>query len=448
MTELTHTSATSATSKIDSYMGVLDLLNTMDIGGIILDEKGVVLALNEAMQRHCRAIPDLKLGVPFGERFAEAIEKGVVSSVASLKEADPSARTTDTKEQAGDSPNSALQEVRFEDGHAVLVSRTSVGSDLTLSACMDTSSLIAAHRGHAVAMQRLADAQRLAATAVLAGGIAHDLGNLLSVIRGNVSFLEGDLAELPDLPPKARRSLNRILESCSRGGKMVSSLLSLSHPQGETSAPSALLLSKAVVEFTELMELAMPSAVRFSWATSPDPLPVVLDSVYLQQILSNFCINAVRAIERRENKDAAEKTGEIFVMTERLTLPSAGSLAERLPSFVSPDKRRAGHWERRVSGSPISGKVARLSVWDNGIGMSSAQLVRLFRPLHTPTLPAPSPEADEENAFFFHKSTFGGAGLGLVMCAYLVAESGGALLLESAQGEGTVASVFWELAES
>ena len=487
-----------ADGQIGSYIGVLQLLDTMDIGGILLDDKGTVLALNAAMQKHCRAIPDLKPGVAFQERFAEAMAKGVVSSVASLKAATPSLGTsslgrgeetgrgkeTGKGEEAALSgagtsaaSDTALQEVRFEDGHAVLVSRTSVGSDMTLSACMDTSSLIAAHRAHAAAMQRLADAQRLAATAVLAGGIAHDLGNLLSVIRGNVSFLEGDLAELPDLPPKARRSLNHILESCTRGGKMVSSLLSLSRRQGEDPRPKQLPLSEAVVEFTELMEPAMPNGVRFSWATSPEPLSVVLDPVYLQQILSNFCINAARAVERRQYNGTANGTvngtangtapqvGEVFVMTERLSVPAKGSLSERLPSFVARGKGTANrvqsahqtaHWSRRVTGSLVSGPVARLAVWDNGTGISQSQLVSLFRPIHTAPVPAQgTAEATgreqasetESNSFFFHKSTFGGAGLGLAMCAYLVAESGGALLLESAEGEGTVASVFWELVE-
>ena len=465
-----------ADGQIGSYIGVLQLLDTMDIGGILLDDKGTVLALNAAMQKHCRAIPDLKPGVAFQERFAEAMAKGVVSSVASLKAATPSLNPEEAAPSGAGTAtasDTALQEVRFEDGHAVLVSRTSVGSDMTLSACMDTSSLIAAHRAHAAAMQRLADAQRLAATAVLAGGIAHDLGNLLSVIRGNVSFLEGDLAELPDLPPKARRSLNHILESCTRGGKMVSSLLSLSHRQGEDPRPKQLPLSEAVVEFTELMEPAMPNGVRFSWATSPEPLSVVLDPVYLQQILSNFCINAARAVERRQYNGTANgiangtapQVGEVFVMTERLSVPAKGSLSERLPSFVARGKGTANraqsahqttHWSRRVTGSLVSGPVARLAVWDNGTGISQSQLVSLFRPIHTAPVPAQgTAEATgreqasetESNSFFFHKSTFGGAGLGLAMCAYLVAESGGALLLESAEGEGTVASVFWELVE-
>ena len=482
------TEGESANGQIGSYIGVLQLLDTMDIGGILLDGKGMVLALNEAMQRHCRAIPDLKPGVAFQERFSEAIAQGVVLSMSSLKEATPSFGTGATGvegAQATAPSKNALQEVRFEDGHAVLVSRTNVGDDMTLSACMDASSLIAAHRSHAAAMQRLADAQRLAATAVLAGGIAHDLGNLLSVIRGNVSFLEGDLAELPDLPVKARRSLNHILESCSRGGKMVSSLLSLSHPQGEDSEPKQLPLSKAVVEFTELMEPAMPNGVHFSWATAPEPLSVVLDPVYLQQILSNFCINAARAVERRQGNSTnpqganpqgtnlqganpqganlqganpqgtAKKTGEVFVMTERLTLPTHGSLAERLPSFVSKRQGRANgvhstNWARRVTGTLVSGPVARLAVWDNGTGMTQSQLISLFRPIHAPSASAQGAAKGEsdKNEFFFHKSTFGGAGLGLAMCAYLVAESGGALLLESAEGEGTVASVFWELAEA
>jgi signal transduction histidine kinase len=234
-------------------------------------------------------------------------------------------------------------------------------------------------RARARAELELIRAQRFESLALLAGGLSHDLRNLLQPL-----LLAGDtLEDYADDPRLAR--LGTLVRDCGRRGlEMVSSMLSFA--RGARRAEQVRL--GALLEALKLlMQGSVPRAINMQVDIFDPDVAFEGNHTELQQCLLNLCLNAIQAMP---------DGGHLHVETAQANLPE--------DFFVEGEQ-------------PLPGRYLRLSVIDTGAGMQPEVLQRLFEP------------------FFTTKEA--GTGLGLLSCKRIVASHGGLMRVRSKVGEGT-----------
>ncbi|GEJ58894.1 ATP-binding protein [Anaeromyxobacter diazotrophicus] len=230
--------------------------------------------------------------------------------------------------------------------------------------------------------EQLRHAQKLEAVGQLAGGVAHDFNNLLTAILSCARMIEG---ELPDGHP-ARQDAAEIVAASERAAALTRQLLAFSRRQ--RLAPQPIALADVVRGLEKMLRRLLGEAVA---------LEVVLearggasaDPGQLEQVIVNLAVNA---------RDAMPGGG-------RLTI----TVSEREGAVPA-----SGH----DPGLP-AGPLSVLSVKDSGAGMDAELQARIFEP------------------FFTTKAAGKGTGLGLSTVYGIVAQSGGAIRVRSAPGEGS-----------
>lgn len=240
------------------------------------------------------------------------------------------------------------------------------------------------------AQERLAHAQRMEALGQLAGGIAHDFNNVLQAVQGGAALLDSHARD----GEAVRRIARMVGEAAERGSAVTRRLLAFSRRgdlRAEPVAPAPLLRGLAeVLSHT----LGGGIAVRVE---APDGLPGLLaDRGQLETVLVNLATNG---------RDAMEGQG---------TLTLAAAAEEAGPGH--PAGLRPGAY-------------VRLVVADTGAGMTPEVLSRAAEP------------------FFTTKPTGQGTGLGLAMAKGFAEQSGGAMAIRSARGEGTEVTLWLPVAD-
>jgi PAS domain S-box-containing protein len=237
--------------------------------------------------------------------------------------------------------------------------------------------------------ERLRRAQRMEAVGRLAGGVAHEVNNMMTIILGFSDLL----AAAANLPSKLRRDVDEIQKAAIRTARITQQLLAFSRQQNLQ--PTQILLGEVVAEMASVLRHLLPANIRVETVISPVRASVRADRAQLDQVLINLAFNA---------RDA---------------MPMAGTL--RLESgsrwFDAEDGRRL------IGVLVTSGQYAVLSVSDTGHGMDPATLARIFEP------------------FFTTKTTGEGTGLGLATVYGIVKQSGGFVWAESTPGMGTTFTV-------
>jgi len=237
--------------------------------------------------------------------------------------------------------------------------------------------------------ERLHRAQRMEAVGRLAGGVAHEVNNMMTIILGF-----GDLlARATDLPGDRRREVEEILKAAVRAGKITTQLLAFSRQQ--VLHPADLRLADVVEDVVPVLRLMLPANVRVETGSGPDSSVVKADRTQLEQVLINLTFNA---------RDAMPGGGAIRVTTDSRWLTEADGL--------------------RLIGVPIStGQYGLISVTDTGYGMDADTVNRVFEP------------------FFTTKDVGQGTGLGLSTVYGIVKQSGGYVWVESEPSRGTTFTV-------
>jgi signal transduction histidine kinase len=246
-----------------------------------------------------------------------------------------------------------------------------------------------ARRASRRAEAELIRAQRFESLAMLAGGLSHDLRNLLQPL-----LLAGDsLQDYQDDPRLAR--LGKLVRDCGkRGLDMVQSMLSFA--RGARRAEQV-RLGELFNAFDLLMQGSVPRSVAMELAIDDPELSFEGNHTELQQCLLNLCLNAIQAMP---------DGGKLRIETSQAELPA--------------DFFMAGE-------QPHSGRYLRISVIDSGPGMDNAVLEHLFEP------------------FFTTKET--GTGLGLMSCKRIVGSHGGVMRVDSVPGRGTRFDLYIPLEE-
>jgi PAS domain S-box-containing protein len=230
---------------------------------------------------------------------------------------------------------------------------------------------------------QVASVQRLEGLGVLAGGIAHDLNNLLTAVLGNAA-----LARTPD-GGEAQEFLARIEAAAARASELCAQLLA--YAGGGRVEHKAVDLSVLVGEVSRLMEVTMAPGVRLNLDLAEAAPAVEGDPAPLRQVLMNLVVNAAEAVGRGP--------GEVTVRTGTVRMTRA-DLA------------------RTYDGAELTpGEYAFLEVTDTGCGMDLETRERMFEP------------------FFTTKAA--GRGLGMSAVRGIVRAHGGALGVTSAPGKGS-----------
>jgi len=245
--------------------------------------------------------------------------------------------------------------------------------------------------------QRLEDqfrqAQKMESIGTLVGGIAHDFNNMLAAIDGNIYLASQSMDDRADL----EKRLQSIEMLSSRAAEIVRQLLA--YARKDLVMMEALSLNACMEEAYELTRSSVPENIAYRYEGWHELLKIRGDVTQLQQILMNLINNARKAVEDRAK-------------------PAISCTVSR----VMADKkfmRRHSH----LSGNDL----ARITVQDNGAGISSDNLEKVFEP------------------FFTTRSVGEGTGLGLSMVYGSVQRHGGAIEVESRLGEGSSFHIFLPL---
>ncbi|HOD64544.1 MAG TPA: PAS domain S-box protein, partial [Smithellaceae bacterium] len=241
--------------------------------------------------------------------------------------------------------------------------------------------------------ERLRRAEKMEALGQLAGGVAHDLNNVLGVLSGYSELL---LAEIPE-GQKARRHVEKILQSTEKGAAIIQDLLTLAR-RG--------VISEEVIQVNDIISgfTKTPAfenirdyhpGVSFRMDCDPNLLNIKGSPVHLEKTLMNLVSNAAESISGE---------GEVVIRTENRYL----------------DKAIVGYDEVR------EGDYVVLSVSDTGTGISDEHREKIFEPFYT-------------------KKAMGrsGTGLGLTIVWGTVKDHNGYIDVSSRVGEGTTFTLYF-----
>ena len=226
-------------------------------------------------------------------------------------------------------------------------------------------------------------AQKMEAIGRLAGGVAHDFNNSLTVISGWTEVL---LQECPEDSP-TRERLTEIAKAGAQAASLTRQLLAFSRKQ--VVQPVALDLNAAIRDADKLLRRLVGEDIALVTQLDCSDAQVLADPGQIHQVIANLVVNA---------RDAMPQGGTITLETADVTL-------ERADPALPP-------------GSP-PGPYVRFSITDTGIGMDEQTRGRIFEP------------------FFTTKSLGHGTGLGLSTVYGVVRQVGGWIDVESTPGQGT-----------
>jgi two-component system, cell cycle sensor histidine kinase and response regulator CckA len=233
-------------------------------------------------------------------------------------------------------------------------------------------------------------AERMEAVARVAGGVAHEVNNMMTVITGFSGFLEG---AIPSEDPRAE-DLAEIRRAADRAAGITRQLLAYSRQQ--LLQPTVLDLRLLVRESLPMLSRLIGPDIAVEVRAPDEPANVRADRSQLSQVLVNLVLNA---------RDAMGARGRLSLTTERIA--------------IEPDQRLHPPGVRMVPG-----RYVRLIVGDTGHGMDPATRARVFEP------------------FFTTKPAGQGSGLGLATVYGIVKQSGGYIWAYSEPGQGTSFKIY------
>ena len=233
----------------------------------------------------------------------------------------------------------------------------------------------------------LARAHKLESLTHLTSGLAHDFNNILTVVIGNLAAL----AQAQPDDAATGEYVQPALAAARRGADLVKGMLSFARRQPlEASAVSVGALIETVAG---LVQRVLPETLRLQLDVGTTPLWTWIDAMLLEQALINLVFNA---------RDACGADGRVVLR----------ACATRIDAHVAAPLQLSG------------GDCIRIDVQDNGSGMDAYTQAHMFDP------------------FFTTKRAGQGTGLGMAVVYGFIKQSGGAIDVHSAPGQGTTVSLW------
>ncbi len=238
------------------------------------------------------------------------------------------------------------------------------------------------------AQEQLHQSQKMESVGRLAGGVAHDFNNMLSVIMGHVELAQMD----ENVSPSLKENMGAIAFAADRSAKLTRQLLAFARKQ--TIAPHVLDLNKTVEATLQMLRRLIGEDMELVWNPGSGVWPVLMDPVQIDQMLTNLAVNA---------RDAISGHGRIVIET-------ANAVLDETAGAAFADAR--------------PGKYTVLAVSDNGKGMDAEEQAHAFEPFYTT------------------KSKGHSTGLGLATVFGIVKQNKGFIHLRSEEGKGTEFTVY------
>lgn len=239
--------------------------------------------------------------------------------------------------------------------------------------------------------QSLRQLQKMESIGNLAGGIAHDFNNLLFPIIGMSEML---LEDLPQDSPE-HQSAQEIYDAGRRGGELVKQILAFSRQSEHKMIP--VRVQNVLKEALKLSRSTIPSNIEIQQNIQQKCGLVMADITQIHQVAMNLITNAYHAVE--------DKSGVINIALKEITIEENDLLNREF----------------------MPGKYVRLSVSDNGIGMTQSIVKKIFEP------------------YFTTKEQGKGTGLGLAVVYGIVKEHKGEIKVYSEVGKGTTFCIYLPL---
>ncbi len=238
------------------------------------------------------------------------------------------------------------------------------------------------------AQRELHQQERLATVGQMAAGLAHDFNNIMSIIA---LYAHQDLRN-PDLPAEYRDHFEIITQQTNRARDLIQQILDFGRRAILERSPIDLAI--ILEDQIRLLERMLPEMVRIEFVKGDEEYTVNADPTRMQQILLNLALNA---------RDAMPLGGLLKVDLDHLRVDK--KIADKMPEL------QQGDW-------------VRLTVSDNGSGISADVLPYIFNP------------------FFSTKAPGEGSGLGLAQVYGIVKQHEGHITVDSVPGKGTSFDIF------
>ena len=229
---------------------------------------------------------------------------------------------------------------------------------------------------------RLLRAQRLESIGTLAGGIAHDLNNILQPILLSVQLLKPGISG-----KKYERILNVVESSAERGADLIKQVLSFA--RGAESAKQTLNIKYLISDVLKIMKETFPKSIMIKTYSDREIRNIKGDFTQLHQVMLNICVNA---------RDSMPAGGELVISTRNIRTDGYGT---KTYYDIEP------------------GEYVQITITDTGSGIPADVIDKIFDP------------------FFTTKDVDKGTGLGLSTAYGIIKDHGGYIHVESEAGKGT-----------
>jgi PAS domain S-box-containing protein len=235
---------------------------------------------------------------------------------------------------------------------------------------------------------QLQQAQKVEAVGRLAGGVAHDFNNMLSVILGHTEMA---LMRMDQNQP-LYSSIAEIRKAAQRSADLTRQLLAFARKQ--TITPKAINLNETVAGMLTMLQRLIGENTQLTWQPATNLWPVMMDCSQVDQIMANLCVNA---------RDAIADVGRIIIETGNCSIDEYYCT---IHPYASP------------------GEYVKVTVGDDGKGMDPETLEHIFEP------------------FFTTKGVGEGTGLGLATVYGIVRQNNGFINVYSEPGTGTTFTIY------
>lgn len=235
---------------------------------------------------------------------------------------------------------------------------------------------------------QLLRSQRMESIGTLAGGVAHDLNNVLTPILMAIDLLGARSASRDE-----RQLIEKTRASALHGAALVQQLLAFA--RGADGQRARVDAGQTIRDLEGLVRQSLPRSIQFAVRLDEGLWPLQADATQFKQVLINLCLNA---------RDAMPSGGRIDLVAQNVTVDAA--------------------LVRLHPGAQV-GPYLLVTVADTGTGIPAAMLERIFDP------------------FFTTKAAGKGTGLGLSMVAGIVKSHGGFVQVESEVGKGAAFALYF-----